>query len=750
LGQTSAGGVDPRVARECARRLQALANRSDAHPHNKDRRSTFGRQGSESEVSLDDKRTLLSRGNSKQSVESTASNRSRRSDRSAGSPHQTPHNDEAKSEPGSEGVLSPGEKPSLRTSLESRLDLFNTVLATHARKENESKKVQAELTGDGEPNACTIDPQSPFRIGWDLTTAIFLVYVAFWEPFNLGYVGECATLDISHAVFNKMMDAFFLVDLFVNFNTGFVTSDGEVVMCPKRSVKNYLWTWFPIDFVSSISPVLDYFIWWAARGAIVLPGPKWNGLSGPPNDCDGGANGLAMARLLKIGRIFKIFKVLRIAKLVKMGNDSAIAEFIDDFLMSSASKTAMKLINIVCFTAVFAHFMSCFFAACGLHAWEAYNPLEGTSLADGDYDLALDQAGEENRHRAKGPAGDWTRLRQYLVGLYWAITTISTVGYGDFVPVTDKERGYAILAMFIGSGFYGYVVAQAANIISNSDADQAKYYEKMDSVQVWMKHHRFPSHIRRRIRTYYRAYYSQRLCIDEQDLMSDLNPALKQTIAEFLLHELVVTHPIFAKLPEGLMSKFITLVRSTRAKLGEEIVVQGEESRSMFVISKGLAEVSIIDWDARTCSKAPLPEGESFGELCALNMIFVSDITVVAKTEPVELFVINLEDMGVALGKLESEDQESFASIKEAAAKLHARQMARWRRKPEPLPPPGADDEPPVAALSHSLASIPGSTPATPNTSRGEIELRPAGDTDQSPLSSLMERRSLEDFPATS
>ena len=96
-------------------------------------------------------------------------------------------------------------------------------------------------------------------------------------------------------------------------------------MCPRRSVKNYLWTWFPIDFVSSISPVLDYFIWWAARGTIVMPGKGFNGLSGPPSTCDGGANGLAMARLLKIGRIFKIFKVLRIAKLVKMGNDSAIA-----------------------------------------------------------------------------------------------------------------------------------------------------------------------------------------------------------------------------------------------------------------------------------------------------------------------------------------------------------------------------------------------------------------------------------------
>ena len=48
---------------------------------------------------------------------------------------------------------------------------------------------------------------------------------------------------------------------------------------------------------------------------------------------------------------------------------------------------------------------------------------------------------------------------------------------------------------------------------------------------------------------YYRAYYSSG-CIGEQDLMSDLNPALEQTIAEFY-YELVVTHPIFAKLPRA-------------------------------------------------------------------------------------------------------------------------------------------------------------------------------------------------------
>ena len=39
-------------------------------------------------------------------------------------------------------------------------------------------------------------------------------------------------------------DAFFLVDLFVNFNTGFVTADGEVVMCPEKKREE-----LPLDLV---------------------------------------------------------------------------------------------------------------------------------------------------------------------------------------------------------------------------------------------------------------------------------------------------------------------------------------------------------------------------------------------------------------------------------------------------------------------------------------------------------------------
>ena len=50
------------------------------------------------------------------------------------------------------------------------------------------------------------------------------------------------------------------------------------------------------------------------------------------------------------------------------------------------------------------------------------------------------------------------RRRRYVASLYWAITTMSTVGYGDIVPVNTAERIFAISAMVLRGqrGFGGW------------------------------------------------------------------------------------------------------------------------------------------------------------------------------------------------------------------------------------------------------------------------------------------------------
>jgi voltage-gated potassium channel len=47
-------------------------------------------------------------------------------------------------------------------------------------------------------------------------------------------------------------------------------------------------------------------------------------------------------------------------------------------------------------------------------------------------------------------------------GIWWAIVTVTTVGYGDIVPHTDAGRGVAVIVMITGIGTAALVVGAAA------------------------------------------------------------------------------------------------------------------------------------------------------------------------------------------------------------------------------------------------------------------------------------------------
>jgi voltage-gated potassium channel len=50
-------------------------------------------------------------------------------------------------------------------------------------------------------------------------------------------------------------------------------------------------------------------------------------------------------------------------------------------------------------------------------------------------------------------------------GLWWAITTVTTVGYGDTYPVTPAGRGFAVVLMLVGVGLFGLLAASLASFL---------------------------------------------------------------------------------------------------------------------------------------------------------------------------------------------------------------------------------------------------------------------------------------------
>lgn len=46
----------------------------------------------------------------------------------------------------------------------------------------------------------------------------------------------------------------------------------------------------------------------------------------------------------------------------------------------------------------------------------------------------------------------------YITSIYWAMQTVSVVGYGDIPPCTPTESTFAVIWMLIGTSFYSFTI----------------------------------------------------------------------------------------------------------------------------------------------------------------------------------------------------------------------------------------------------------------------------------------------------
>jgi voltage-gated potassium channel Kch len=72
-------------------------------------------------------------------------------------------------------------------------------------------------------------------------------------------------------------------------------------------------------------------------------------------------------------------------------------------------------------------------------------------------------------------------------GVWWAVSTVTTVGYGDIVPASGEGRVVAGLLMFVGIASFAFLTAVAASVIvvgevADEEREIQRAVEQEDSV----------------------------------------------------------------------------------------------------------------------------------------------------------------------------------------------------------------------------------------------------------------------------
>jgi voltage-gated potassium channel len=81
-----------------------------------------------------------------------------------------------------------------------------------------------------------------------------------------------------------------------------------------------------------------------------------------------------------------------------------------------------------------------------------------------------------------------SNIHNYGQALWWAIVTVTTVGYGDKYPVTAGGRGVAVVLMLVGIGLIGVLTATVASFFVQeaADAEKAALHERLDRIETML------------------------------------------------------------------------------------------------------------------------------------------------------------------------------------------------------------------------------------------------------------------------
>lgn len=403
-----------------------------------------------------------------------------------------------------------------------------------------------------EPSSCVILPSYAWKESWDLAILMAILYSAVTVPYRICF---SATTEpgTNMYLFEQTVTVLFITDVLLNFNTAYM-EDGVWVTHRGAIARTYLSGWFWIDFPSSVPVELIDFVAVALEGAFEASGA---------DEEEGGTSHYAFLRFLRL------FRLLRLMRLLKLNEYISTMEIRFDLNL-----TSLRLFQMIVSLLFLAHMLGCF--------WFYTATLVGL-----DPEIVTWVSSYNG-----GSALDATPDVQYLYALYWALTTLTTVGYGDIIPTNNAERTFCMVSFIVGALVFGYMLSSIASLVNAMDRQAAINEAKMDEVKEYMRWRQVPRDLKMRLRRYYSHYYSKKTVFDEEAILGSLSPELRFEVVRHALKETIGRIPLFGStLAPFFQLEVFPLLKPLAAVSGELILRRGDVPTDLLFLLKGVIEV---------------------------------------------------------------------------------------------------------------------------------------------------------------
>jgi hypothetical protein len=306
-------------------------------------------------------------------------------------------------------------------------------------------------------------------------------------------------------------------------------------------------------------------------------------------------------------KLFKVLRILRLAKLLRLARIKRVLQRLEDDYKWLAQGT--RIMKIIISILIFAHFVACLWYFLGSGKPFKLGEKDGVDVllepwVWRQFDSQVDEPLKITL---------WTR---YLDALYYSVTTLTTVGFGDRVPYTNSEKLLTMLFEIAGSITFGIIAGSLGALAMSESLSHHEIKIKRKQLEEFMHFKKVPKPMRKEFISQLENWFTKKSVFDETQILSYLPPKHRKELLMSIYKPYLVQCPLLQGMELGVMAKLCLLMRPYLAVQDDIIVTEGEIGEEMYLNMRGAVQLSAVKYPAY--SARTWEDGAFFGELTIL------------------------------------------------------------------------------------------------------------------------------------
>lgn len=195
------------------------------------------------------------------------------------------------------------------------------------------------------------------------------------------------------------------------------------------------------------------------------------------------------------------------------------------------------------------------------------------------------------QHDPHYPVFESSSWHQYLRAMYFTCITMSTVGFGDIVPVTSSETLFTLVIVFIGMTMSCASIANITSLLYTMDAQDSMFQTQLDTASACMQRRHVPLDVQHQVMAFLRYTHRVHHPLENHmtsELESLLPDALRQKMTRERQNELFRNIPVLASASNALRAALSCVIEAKVFAPGEIILEQDQVLDGLVYIKHGV------------------------------------------------------------------------------------------------------------------------------------------------------------------